>query len=83
MNIRWLQASKSSMKNSVLCRAAAAVLLTLASAAIASAQDMMSAADMKAMEAHMQMTGLRPKDAADSVRAAKLIAELRSSTGKY
>ena len=43
----------------------------------------MSAADMKAMEAHMQMTRLRPKDAADSVRAAKLVAELRSSMGKY
>ncbi len=43
----------------------------------------MSAADMKAMSAHMQMTNPRPKDAADSERAAKLVTDLRSSILKY
>lgn len=43
----------------------------------------MSAADMKAMDAHMQMTKLWPKDAADSGRAAKLVTDLRSSISKY
>jgi hypothetical protein len=44
---------------------------------------MMSAADMKAMEAHMEMTSTRPRNAADSARAAKLVTELRAGISKY
>ena len=44
---------------------------------------MMSAADMKAMDEHMQMTNLEPRNSVDSVRAAQLVTELRSSIGKY
>ena len=44
---------------------------------------MMSSADMKAMAAHMEMTKLTAKNAADSVRAAKLVIELRASIAKY
>jgi hypothetical protein len=43
----------------------------------------MTAADMKAMDEHMQMTRLAPRNSADSVRAARLVAELRSSIAKY
>jgi hypothetical protein len=43
----------------------------------------MTAADMKAMNEHMQMTALAPHNSADSVRAAKLVTELRSSIAKY
>ena len=43
----------------------------------------MSAADMKAMDEHMQMTKLEPRNSADSVRAAQLVTELRSSIAKY
>jgi len=38
---------------------------------------------MKAMAAHMEMTPRRSKTAADSVRAAKIVTELRSSITKY
>lgn len=43
----------------------------------------MSAEDMGAMAAHMKMTAKRAPNAADSVRAAKLVTELRSAIGKY
>ncbi|HXV17369.1 MAG TPA: hypothetical protein VD758_11360, partial [Gemmatimonadaceae bacterium] len=43
----------------------------------------MSAADERAMAAHMEMTSLRPSNRADSVRAAKLVTELRSAIAKY
>jgi len=44
---------------------------------------MMSDADMKAMAAHMEMTGKRSPNSQDSIRAAKLVRELRSSIMKY
>lgn len=44
---------------------------------------MMSAADMKAMDAHMQMTPMRAANRADSIRAANLVVELRSAISKY
>lgn len=59
-----------------------ALMLMAATAAGVNGQAM-SVADMSAMEAHMQMTKTRPRDAADSLRAAKLVTELRSSIGKY
>ena len=43
---------------------------------------MMSDADMKAMAAHMEMTGKRSPNSQDSIRAAKLVQELRSSIMK-
>ncbi len=43
----------------------------------------LNAADMKAMEAHMKMTAPRPESSADSVRAARLVEQLRSSISKY
>src|SRR5512141_261670 len=43
----------------------------------------MTAADIKAMDEHMQMTKLGPRNSADSTRAAQLVTELRSSIAKY
>jgi len=43
----------------------------------------MSDADARAMAAHMQMTPLRPGTAADSIRAAAIVAELRVAIDKY
>ena len=43
----------------------------------------MSAADVKAMAAHMEMTPVRSANRADSLRAAKLVTELRSGIAKY
>jgi hypothetical protein len=49
----------------------------------AHAQQPHSHADMQAMAAHMEMSPVRPPNAADSIRAAKLVTELRSSIAKY
>lgn len=43
----------------------------------------MSADDIKAMAAHMEMTPSRPPSRSDSLRAAKLVTQLRSSIAKY
>jgi hypothetical protein len=43
----------------------------------------MSAADTRAMAAHMEMTPVRPMNPADSIRAAKLVTQLRSGIAKY
>jgi hypothetical protein len=43
----------------------------------------MTAADMKAMAAHMVMTSKRSPSIADSTRAAQLVKELRSSISRY
>jgi hypothetical protein len=43
----------------------------------------MSAEDMKAMAAHMEMTPRRSPTRADSIRAAQIVAELRSGIAKY
>jgi hypothetical protein len=43
----------------------------------------MSPASMSAMAAHMEMTPLRSPNKADSIRAAKLVIELRSAIAKY
>ncbi|HEX2723943.1 MAG TPA: hypothetical protein VHM24_13590 [Gemmatimonadaceae bacterium] len=43
----------------------------------------MSAADMKAMAAHMEMTPHRSPTRADSIRAAKIVSELRTGIAKY
>ena len=43
----------------------------------------MSRGDMDAMNAHMEMTTLRPFNRADSIRAAGLVTELRSAISKY
>lgn len=43
----------------------------------------MTAADMKAMAEHMEMTKLAPQSSADSIRAARLVSELRSSIARY
>jgi hypothetical protein len=43
----------------------------------------MSAGDLKAMNEHMQMTKLEPRNSADSIRAAQLVTQLRSSVAKY
>ena len=43
----------------------------------------MNAADTKAMAAHMEMTRVRPSNPADSIRAARLVTELRSGIAKY
>ena len=63
------------------------VLLLVFVPALALAQhdhsSMMSAADMKAMDAHMQMTPVRAANRADSIRAANLVVELRSAISKY
>src|SRR4051794_10581602 len=70
------------MTKTALLGLSAALLLTAANARNAHGQAM-SSADMKAMEAHMQMTKLWPKDAADSVRAARIVTQLRSGITKY
>jgi len=71
------------MRKMVLRGIVMSLLLAATTAVCAKAQDMMSEADMKAMSAHMKMTKPWPKDAADSVRASKLVVQLRSSVGKY
>ena len=43
----------------------------------------MSAEDMKAMAAHMEMTPRRSPTRADSIRAAQIVTELRSGIAKY
>ncbi|HXV16334.1 MAG TPA: hypothetical protein VD758_06120 [Gemmatimonadaceae bacterium] len=43
----------------------------------------MTAADVKAMNEHMEMTSLQPSNPADSIRAARLVTQLRSSIAKY
>ena len=43
----------------------------------------MSPVDMSAMAAHMEMSPRRPANPADSARAARLVADLRSAIGKY
>ena len=43
----------------------------------------MSAEGMKATALHMRMTSKRPANAADSIRAAQLVKELRSAIAKY
>ena len=43
----------------------------------------MNATDTKAMAAHMEMTPVRPANSADSIRAAKLVTDLRSGIAKY
>jgi len=65
------------------------VLLT-GSVGVASAQHShdemgmaMSAEDMKVMAAHMEMTPRRSPTRADSIRAAQIVAELRSGIAKY
>jgi hypothetical protein len=65
-----------------------ALILLLVIPGIAAAQRdqstaMMSAADERAMAAHMEMTSLRSSNRADSIRAAKLVTELRSAIAKY
>ncbi len=70
------------MKRSVLLGFATAFRVTVAAATSVEGQSM-NAADMKTMDAHMEMTKRRPKDAADSIRAAKLVTDLRSSISKY
>jgi hypothetical protein len=69
------------MKNTV--RWCAAAVVAFGPLAIHAQAPMMSAADMKAMSAHMEMTRLQPENAADSARAAKLVTELRSAIAKY
>jgi hypothetical protein len=69
------------MKNTVFSGVIAFALLT-AGAANAQAP-MMTPADMKAMSAHMQTTKLSAKNTADSVRAATIVNELRTSIAKY
>jgi hypothetical protein len=69
------------MKSTVFC---GAVALAFLSSGVTNAQaPMMSPADMKAMSAHMEMTRLSARNTADSVRAAKLVTELRTSIAKY
>lgn len=69
------------MKNIVRSGAFALAFLI---AGVTNAQSpMMSSADMKAMAAHMEMTKLSAKNTADSIRAIKLVAELRTSIAKY
>jgi hypothetical protein len=69
------------MKNTVRSGAFALAFLV---AGVTNAQSpMMSSADMKAMAAHMEMTKLSAKNTADSIRATKLVAELRTSIAKY
>jgi hypothetical protein len=43
----------------------------------------MSDADMKAMDAHMEMTRLTASNPADSARAAELVTDLRTAISKY
>lgn len=43
----------------------------------------MSADDIKAMAAHMEMTPLRPSNRADSLRAATVVTKLRAGIAKY
>jgi hypothetical protein len=43
----------------------------------------MTAVDVKAMNEHMEMTRLRPSNSVDSIRAAQLVTQLRSSIAKY
>lgn len=68
--------------NKTIRRSAFTLALAVSSAASAQAP-MMSPADMKAMSAHMEMTNLLAANAADSIRAAKLVRELRTSIAKY
>ena len=68
------------MTNSALRGLVVVLALAAATAACAKAQ---GADDMKAMNEHMQMTVLEPHNAADSIRAAGLVTELRSSIAKY
>jgi hypothetical protein len=69
------------MKNTIRGGAFALVVMV---AGVSDAQSpMMSSADMKAMAAHMEMTKLSAKNTADSIRAAKLVIELRASIAKY
>ena len=69
------------MKNTIRGGAFALVVMV---AGVSDAQSpMMSSADMKAMAAHMEMTKLSAKNTADSIRAAKLVIELRVSIAKY
>lgn len=43
----------------------------------------MTPADVKAMNEHMEMTSHRPSNSADSIRAAHVVTQLRSSIAKY
>ena len=61
----------------------AAMLIALPTVTEGQSMRAMSAADMKAMAAHMAMTSKRSSNAADSIRAAKLVTELRSSISRY
>lgn len=61
----------------------AALIASVFLPADANAQALMTAADMKAMAAHMEMTPKRPAKADDSLRAARLVTELRSSIVRY
>ena len=70
------------MTNTFVRGVVGALAVVGATAGIAKAQSM-TAADMKAMDEHMQMTKLTPHNSADSVRAARLVSELRSSIAKY
>lgn len=64
-----------------------AVVLSLLVPGIAMAQHnhrpTMSAADIAAMSAHMEVTPGRPANPADSARAARIVNDLRSAIGKY
>ena len=71
------------MTNIILRGIAIVFVFSATTAGWAAAQTLMSPADMQAMESHMQMTRLGPRDAGDSIRAAKLVTVLRSSIGKY
>ena len=71
------------MTNRVLRGITTALVLTAATAAHARAQRVSTPADMKAMQEHMQVTKLGPKNSADSMRAAGLVTQLRSSIAKY
>lgn len=66
--------------NPVFGAALAAIILF---AVEADAQQPHTSADTKAMAAHMEMTPVREPNRADSIRAARLVSELRSSIAKY
>ena len=59
------------------------ILIGLAGADSAQSQAPHTAADMHAMAVHTEITDPAPVNAADSVRAAKLVTTLRSSIARY
>lgn len=61
----------------------AALIASVFLPADATAQASMTAADMKAMAAHMEMTPKRQASAEDSLRAAQLVTQLRSAIVRY